>query len=174
MRLFALLGPFASGLPSLVRELLELAYLFCYPLVPAGMGVLYAIGQRARADSYWTLVLVSAFAAYSVLPWAGTRPPRTLEVMQEAARSRPRFFFQRVNLAVLARGSIQVNTFPSGHAASAWGVALFMTTVPGAAWVVFALFAFAIGVGAIAGRYHYGLDVVAGAGVAVAAFALLP
>ncbi len=171
VRLFALLRRVAPRLPSGVRELLEFAYLFCYPLVPAGVGALYATGQRWRADSYWTLVLVSAFAAYAVLPWAGTRPPRAIEAGYDACPSRP--LFQRVNLAVLAHGSIQVNTFPSGHAASAWAVALFMTTVPGAPWLVFALFAAAIGAGAIAGRYHYGLDVVAGVLVAVAAFVLL-
>jgi membrane-associated phospholipid phosphatase len=169
-RLFALLGPFAARLPSFARELVELAYLFCYPLVPTGIAVLYAIGERSRADSFWTVVLVSTFAAYAVLPWAGTRPPRALEAGGVVPRS---YFFQRANLAVLARGSIQVNTFPSGHAASAWAVALFMTTVPGAPWLAFGLFAVAIGAGAIAGRYHYALDVVAGVGVAVAAFAVL-
>jgi membrane-associated phospholipid phosphatase len=172
LRVFAWIRRFASRPPWAVREVLEFAYLFCYPLVPAGVAVLYATGQRARADSYWTLVLVSAFAAYSVLPWAGTRPPRAIETGCDGTR--PPLFFQRLNLAVLARGSIQVNTFPSGHAASAWAVALFMTTVPGAPWLAFAVFAAAIGAGAIAGRYHYGLDVVAGVLVAVAAFVLLP
>ena len=168
-RLFALLGPVMARLPSLVRELVEFAYLCCYPLVPAGIAVLYAIGARSRADSFWTVVLTSTFAAYAVLPWAGTRPPRALEGGVRKAD----YLFQRVNLVVLARGSIQVNTFPSGHAASACSVALFMTTVPGAPWLEFGLFAVAIGAGAIAGRYHYALDVVAGVGVAVAAFVVL-
>jgi membrane-associated phospholipid phosphatase len=173
IRLLAWLQRRGARLPSAAAQLLEFAYLFCYPLVPAGVAVLYATGQRSRADSYWTLVLSSAFAAYSVLPWAGTRPPRTLEAGGGPARGRDRLLFRRVNLAVLAHGSIHVNTFPSGHAASACAVTLFVATVPGAPWVVFALFAAAIGAGAIAGRYHFALDVVAGVVVAVAAFVLL-
>lgn len=172
-RLFAALRDSAFDLPRLARELLEFAYLFCYPLVPAGMAVLYATGQNHRADAYWTLVIGAAFAAYAVLPWAGTRPPRALEIRNDSATGRGRYFFQRVNLAVLAHGSIQVNTFPSGHAASAWAVALFMTTVAGAPWLVFALLAAGISAGAIAGRYHFALDVVAGIAVAVGAFVLL-
>jgi hypothetical protein len=190
VRVFARLGG-APRVPRLVRELLECAYLFCYPLVPAGIAVLYATGQRSRSDAYWTLVLASSFAAYAVLPWAGTRPPRSLEKTgresENCTRSNfagsenctrfnfdadpgGRSCFQRVNLAVLARGSIQVNTFPSGHAASAWAVALFMTTVPRAPWPLFVGVAAAIGAGAVIGRYHYLLDVLAGVGVALIAF----
>ncbi len=169
VRLIARVGPVASRLPSVVREAIEFAYLCCYPLVPAAVAVLYALGERSRADAFWTLVLVATFVAYGVLPWAGTRPPRAIEAGEPGRR----YLFQRVNLVVLDRGSIQVNTFPSGHAASAWAVTLFMTTVPGAPWWVFASFAVAIGAGAVAGRYHYALDVVAGFGVAVAAFAVL-
>ncbi len=165
--LFTWFGCHAFTLPRAVRELLEFAYLCCYPLVPAGMAVLYVMHRRSLADAYWTIVVTSAFLAYAVLPWAGTRPPRSIETPREG---RPGCFFQRVNLTVLAHGSIQVNTFPSGHAASAWAVALFLSLVPGAPWPAFALFAAAIGVGAVRGRYHYGLDVVTGVLVAVAVF----
>lgn len=162
-------------MPRALRELLESAYLCCYPLVPAGMAVLYATGQRDRADAYWTLVLASAFAAYSVLPWAGTRPPRALESARgwTSADSGGGGPCQRINLAVLARGSIQVNTFPSGHAASAFAVALYLLAVPGAHGEVFLAIACAIAAGAVIGRYHYLLDVIAGIGVALFVFAVL-
>ncbi len=174
LRLLARRGP--PRLPRAAREALESAYLFCYPLVPTGIAVLYLARRAERADAYWTLVLVSAFAAYAVLPWAGTRPPRALPNTGRwnCADSGGGGVCQRLNLAVLARGSIQVNTFPSGHAASSWAVALFMTTVPGVPWPVFVAVAGAIAAGAVIGRYHYLLDVLAGIGVALLAFALLP
>jgi len=171
-RLFARLGALVLRLPRAVLEALELAYLLCYPLVPAGLGVLYLTGQRTRADAYWTVVLAAAFAAYGVLPWAATRPPRALGPAPWWLARRP-VTVRRLNLRVLEHGSIQVNTFPSGHAASAWAVALFLMTAPGAAWVAFTALAATIGAGAFVGRYHYGLDVVAGLLVAVLAFVLL-
>jgi membrane-associated phospholipid phosphatase len=167
-RLFDRLGPLILRVPRVVLEFLEFAYLLCYPLVPAGLGVLYLSGQRARADAYWTLVLVSAFAAYGVLPWAGTRPPRALGCSPWIARWP--VTMRRVNLRVLERGSIHVNTFPSGHTASAWAVALFLMTAPGAAWPVFTVLAAAIAVAAVVGRYHYAVDVAAGILVALVAF----
>jgi len=173
MRILARRG--APRVPRTVRELLECAYLFCYPLVPTGMAALYLTAQRGLADAYWTLVLVAAFAAYAVLPWAGTRPPRALEQSGgwTCADSGGGGACQRLNLAVLAHGSIQVNTFPSGHAASSWAVALFMTTVHGVPWPLFLAVACAIAAGAVIGRYHYLLDVLAGIAVAVLGFALL-
>src|SRR5262249_27320144 len=34
--------------------LLEVAYLFCYPVVPLGIGALYLAGVGRAADDYWT------------------------------------------------------------------------------------------------------------------------
>ena len=65
--------------PRVVVELLELAYLCCYPLVPAGLACLYLAGLHGRADQFWTAVLVAAFGSYGTLPWFSTRPPRTIE-----------------------------------------------------------------------------------------------
>jgi membrane-associated phospholipid phosphatase len=170
-RMLATLRPLLGRMPSLVPELLESAYLLCYPLVPAGLAVLYLIGEHARADRYWVLVLVATFSAYGVLPWVGTRPPRALGSRHWFA-PRP-LLMARINLAVLRHGSIQVNTFPSGHAASAWAAALFLTTVPGVFWLVFMAIASGIAAGAVAGRYHYAVDVGAGVAAALVAFALV-
>ena len=170
-RLFRRLGPAVLRAPRALLEMLELAYLLCYPLVPAGLVVLYVTGRRADADAYWTVVLTAAFAAYGVLPWAGTQPPRA--VGSEGWIDCRRIAMRRVNLRVLEHGSIHVNTFPSGHAASAWATALFLAAVPGPAWLVFAGIAAGIGAGATVGRYHYVLDVLAGIGVGVTVVAVL-
>jgi membrane-associated phospholipid phosphatase len=170
-RAFAWLGPAVLQAPRPLLEFFEFAYLFCYPLPPAALVVLYVSGHRGRADALWVLVLVSALAVYGVLPWVGTRPPRALGL--DGWIDRRPLIARRFNLAVLERGSIHVNTFPSGHAASATAVALFMTSIPGSGWPVFAALAAAIGFGAAVGRYHYWADIVVGVLVAVAVFALV-
>jgi membrane-associated phospholipid phosphatase len=71
---------------------------------------------------------------------------------------------------VLGATSIQVNTFPSGHAAEAVVAALFTLDAP---WPV-ALFmwtaALAVSAGAILGRYHYAADALTGWLVAAIVF----
>ncbi len=165
MALASRLGPVLARVPRFVVEFVETSYLFCYPLVPAGLGALYLEGLRSRSDAYWTLVAVATLAAYGVLPWAGTRPPRSVEPRTDRLGSR-HVFVRRINLVVLNHASIQVNTFPSGHAAAATAVTLFLATAT-AWWWLFAVIAAGIIVGAVVGRYHYALDVIAGILVAV-------
>jgi membrane-associated phospholipid phosphatase len=60
-----------------------------------------------------------------------------------------------------------VNTFPSGHAAASLAVALgVIGAVPWAGTVLLGL-ALGICVACVVGRYHYLIDVVAGAAVAL-------
>jgi membrane-associated phospholipid phosphatase len=62
--------------------------------------------------------------------------------------------------------SIRVNTFPSGHAAASLAVALAVVgTLPWAGTVFLGL-AVGICVACVVGRYHYVIDVAAGAFVA--------
>jgi membrane-associated phospholipid phosphatase len=64
--------------------------------------------------------------------------------------------------------TIRVNTLPSGHAAGSLAVALAVIgPVPWAGAALLGLAA-AICVGCIVGRYHYVIDIVAGAAVALA------
>ena len=106
--------------PRPVIELLELAYLFCYPMVPIGFACLYVAGLREESDRFWTAVLLAVFGCYGVLPWLPTRPPRAIE----GAPVRSSGLVRRVNLRVLGLASIQLNTFPSGHVAASLATAL--------------------------------------------------
>ena len=74
------------------------------------------------------------------------------------------------NLRMLGATSIQVNTFPSGHAAEGLAAALLVTAAPPA--IVLAMFAagLAVSAGAVLGRYHYLVDAIAGWIVAVLVF----
>jgi membrane-associated phospholipid phosphatase len=167
---FRKVGPAVLRAPRLVLEMLEFAYLLCYPLVPIGVGALYFIGERQRSDAFWTVVLLAACGSYGMLPWLGTRPPRTLG--SDAWIDRREVSFRRLNLRVLERGSISVNTFPSGHAASAAAVVIVLATIPGTPWPIFAVVAAGIALGAVTGRYHYLADVMAGLLAGGAAFLL--
>ena len=63
---------------------------------------------------------------------------------------------------MLGATSIQVNTFPSGHAAE--GLVAFLLVLATPPWIVgpMLLAAMAVSAGAVLGRYHYLADAVAG------------
>jgi membrane-associated phospholipid phosphatase len=152
---------FASGF--------EVAYLLCYLMIPAGLGMLYLLRLRRHADHYWVVVLVSAYVSYGVLPFLQTLPPRKLAepwlIPLPPTRARS------LNLRILGHASIQANTFPSAHVAASTGVALVLAVV--ASWpigLVFVTLAAAIAAGTIAGRYHFASDVIAGGAVATIVF----
>jgi hypothetical protein len=159
----------SSDLPAAARGILELSYLLCYPLVPVSFAFLYfwtdaGAEASAAADAFWSAVLLAVFLCYGLLPWLPTRPPRALLTRAEPGRS-----LRGLNLFVLDRASIQVNTFPSGHVAAALAAALAVGSVAPATGLLIGVLAFAIAVAAVAGRYHYLADVVLGALAAVLA-----
>lgn len=78
-----------------------------------------------------------------------------------------------MNLWVLSRASIQVNTLPSGHAAAATAVALSVGAVVPEAQALLLIIATSIVVATVAGRYHYLVDSVAGVLVGTGAWALV-
>ena len=161
---------FERRAPRVVLEYLELAYLLCYAVVPAGYVVLAASGQDGVAiDRFWSCVLLAAFICYGLLPWLPTRAPRAVEPQPEAARASIR----RLNLAVLNRASVQWNTFPSGHTAASLATALAVGAYMPAAGVVLGFVAVSIAAGSVVGRYHYAADAIAGAAAAVLAFVMV-
>ena len=157
----------AGRAPRLLVEYLELAYLLCYPVVPVGFAWLVLAGFRAEADQYWTAVLLAALPCYGLLPWLPTRPPRAIETTETAARSAVR----ALNVKILDRASVQLNTFPSGHAAASIAIALAVGSHVPLAGAVLGIVAVSIAAGSVIGRYHYAADAIAGAGLAIAAFA---
>jgi hypothetical protein len=150
----------ASAAPAWLAHICELAYLLCYPLVPAAFLVVWIRGDDGDVNRFWTAVLGAGFFCYGLLPWLVSRPPRLVSGGRVGVRG-----VARVNALVLDRMSHRLNTFPSGHvavsvasASSLWGVS------PAAAAVVGAI-ACGVAIGAVTGRYHYVVDVLAGAGV---------
>ena len=80
---------------------------------------------------------------------------------------------RRVNDLVLRRGSIHVNTFPSGHAAGALATALAVAHISPAAGYAFGIVALGIAAGSIVGRYHYAADSLAGLIVPIVVWLIL-
>ncbi len=161
---------FLENTPHLLIDYLEAAYLCCYAVVPSALAWLYLAGQKAAADAFWTAVLLASLPCYALVAWFETRPPRvgTGPAAMPAYTSPVR----RLNLVVLDRASIHVNTFPSGHAAASFAAALAVGAVLPTAGAVVGLLALSIAAGSVAGRYHYALDAVLGALAAVAAFGI--
>ncbi|MGH9384774.1 MAG: phosphatase PAP2 family protein [Vicinamibacterales bacterium] len=164
------LDAWTARAPRVVLEYFELAYLFCYPTVPAGFLWLYLSGFPEAADLYWTNVLIALYVCYGLVPWAPTRPPRTIE--GATAIDRRHVLVRTINLKLLQHGSIQLNTFPSGHAAGAVATALAVAGLAPEAGLVFMLLALSIMAGSVLGRYHYLADAIAGIAVAIISSAL--
>jgi hypothetical protein len=160
-----------DGSSPLVREFFELSYLLVYLAVPAGATTLVIGGHADQVGRFWTVVLLAEFACYGVLAWIQTRPPRVIESAHGIAPQPAGI--RRLNLALVNRASIQVNTLPSGHAAGAVATALAVGAVMPLVGVVFLLAALTISIATVLGRYHYVVDTVLGVLVAIAAWTLL-
>jgi membrane-associated phospholipid phosphatase len=146
---------------SIARHVLEVAYLCCYPMVPAAFFVVFAFGSRDEVARFWITVLGAGYLCYVTLPWIPARPPRLVD----AESSLLPHAVAAVNAAVLGRLSHQLVTFPSGHVAISVAAALGVWRVWPEAGAAFGAIALLIAVAAVAGRYHYLIDVVLGLAV---------
>jgi membrane-associated phospholipid phosphatase len=151
--------------------LLELAYVFCYPVVPLGLATLYLSGLGNAADEYWSVVLLAAYPCYVLLPFIQLLPPRLVEGTDASTNRSPQV--RRFNLWLIRRVTHEANTFPSGHVAASTAIALVLLHFSPAEGTIFALIAVGIAAGCIVGRYHYIVDVGAAFGLAVTIFAII-
>jgi membrane-associated phospholipid phosphatase len=168
------LGSFAENPPrGWLGAYLEFAYLFCYPVVPLALGTLYFGGLGTFADEFWRVVLPASYACYAMVPFFQTLPPRVREESRAfGAAGQPRGPLGVLNLFILERASIHANTFPSAHVAASVGAALAVLRHLPWAGAVFLWIAASIAAAAVLRRYHFALDVLAGALVAAIAFFL--
>jgi membrane-associated phospholipid phosphatase len=147
---------------------LELSYLLCYPLIPAGLALLYLTGNRAQADWYWAVVLPSTYLCYVVVPFVQLLPPRLLNLDPELSESTG--VVRQLNLWLLRHASIQFATFPSAHVAATMAASLALLWLFPLAGIIFLVLSVSIAFSAVAGRYHYSVDVLLGVAIAVAIF----
>lgn len=152
-----------AGWPPAVLAYLDIVYIGCGLLVPGGFAFLVWTGHAAIADRYWTMVAAAEFGAFAPLAVVQTRPPWALE---RAAGFRDRVVHRLASVFV-RRATIGANTFPSGHVAGSLAVALAVMGAEPAAGVVLLILATSIALACVVGRYHYVIDVVAGAVLAL-------
>ena len=152
-----------SGWPRSVLAYLELVYLGCFLLIPIGFAALAVAGRSSLANRYWTMVIAAEFGAFAPLSLIQTRPPWALErVPAPADRAMRRFALRMVE-----QFTIRANTFPSGHVAGSLAVAFAVVgAMPWTGAVLLGL-ALTISLACVVGRYHYIIDVLAGAILAV-------
>ena len=138
---------------------LDIVYTLCFVLLPGGFAALALTGNAFRANRYWTMVLAADLGAFAPLSVFQTRPPWAIEKPAVLAASRIHALASRV----VKGATIGVNTFPSGHVAVTIAVAFGVIAQLPAAGVVLLLCAASISVACVVGRYHYTVDVIAGA-----------
>ncbi len=144
---------------------MEWAYMFCYPMVPCGLGVIYAAGLRQYTSTFWFIVLVPTYLCYAITPFVPALPPRSITIKQSAVAVANTG--RVMNLWILKYGSIHAISFPSAHVASALAVSLVLLRIVPIAGVIFLVISFWIAVAAIVGGYHYAIDVLLGAAMAL-------
>lgn len=147
----------ARRTPRLLAEVCEAAYVGVYLLVPVALLVRYGYYASPDPHGFWSVVLVTDFICFGMLPWVQTRPPRAVD-----AADPWKSVVRQFNVRLLGATSIQVNTFPSGHAAEALVAALMTLEAPAAVTAVMILGAIAVSAGAVLGRYHYFADAAVG------------
>jgi len=157
-----------DAMPRWFAYLVEIGYLFCFPLIPIAFAVVWLAGSESEVARFWTAVLAAAYACYVTLPWLVSRPPRLIE--RGPADAAPTAV-SRANVFVLGRVSHHLNTFPSGHVAVSVAAAISAGRVEPLAGVVLGVIAAGVALGAVAGRYHFIVDALLGVGLGVIASA---
>ena len=154
--------------PGAVLAYLEIVYMGCFLLVPAGFAILAARGRSDLADHYWTIVMAAEFGAFVPLVVIQTRPPWLVErkpVLADRA-------VHRAASHMVERLTIRANTFPSGHVAGSLAVAFAVIDTAPVVGLALLLLAASIGVATVVGRYHYIVDGIAGAALAIAVWTI--
>ena len=147
---------------------LDIIYMLCAPLLPGGFALLALTGHSSQANRYWTMVLAADMGAFAPLSVFQTRPPWQIERPAVLAASR----VHQLASYVVKNATTGVNTFPSGHVAVTIAVAFgVISTLPLVGAGLF-LCAASIAVACVVGRYHYTVDVLAGAALGLAVCAL--
>ena len=153
----------ARAVPAWLAVILEVAYAGIYLLIPLALIVQLRLVATLDAERFWNVILITDFICFGFLAWVQTRPPRSLNAPDPWTSPVRRF-----NLSMLGATSIQVNTFPSGHAAEAFAAALLVVGAPLPVVMMMALAALAVSAGTVLGRYHYAADAITGWIVALA------
>lgn len=149
---------------------LEVAYLFCYPMIPFSVATIYLLRMGSETDRYWSTVLPPTYLCYVMVPFAQMLPPRSIDERWRGGLAGGSV--KDLNLLILRNASIHANTFPSAHVAASISSGLALMRLDPWVGAVFLWVGVSIAFGAVLGRYHYAADAILGAAAAVLTFAL--
>lgn len=153
-----------AGWPGWFVAYLDIVYTFCFLLLPGGFAALVATGHAGLADHYWTTVVAADLLAFAPLSVFQTRPPWMLEDHPPVLAARSA---HRLASFMVQNATIRVNTFPSGHVAVSIAVAFGVFSALPVTGIVLLVLAASTAIACVVGRYHYAVDVVAGAALGV-------
>jgi membrane-associated phospholipid phosphatase len=148
-------------------ELLEFGYLSFYPLYPVVAGMLWAwrgrpgcAGAFRRLTDALSVTYAVCYTVYLLFPTRSPSHNVGLNFAELPHSSGPFHFLVRL---IQSRGGVHGNAFPSAHIAVAFVVLVsVMRYFPRAApWLLVSVLLMCGG--AVYDRYHYAIDVVAGA-----------
>jgi len=157
---------FGPVLPSV----LEISYSVVYAVPYFALAMLYAYRRRERIDRFLFTLALAVLSVYVLLPFFPSEPPRTVYPGEDFPIYST--VFRRFNSWLLGGYGIHTGVFPSAHVSSSLASALTMIRIlPEHKWVGRLLLVLAILIAAatVYGRYHYFVDALAGAAVALAA-----
>lgn len=155
-----------------LSEFLHVGYFAYYLIVPAALvGAFRTRGASAlhRVVFQTALAFFASYLVFVILPVAG---PRYLFEPIAGERADGRIF--GLVHAVLEGGSSKGTAFPSSHIAASWAAVLACWRVDRRWFWLLAAPALALAIGTVYGRFHYGVDALAGILLAGAAHAVSP
>jgi membrane-associated phospholipid phosphatase len=147
----------------------ELCYLLVYAVGFVAVWALLAHGRRDRLNKFWLIYLAGTLGAYALFPYFPSEPPRI--VFAGADIPSIVTVLRRFNLWILGNFSIHSSVFPSAHVSSAFSAAWgLLATLPERRWIgwAMALYGVCVAIATVYGRYHYAVDVLAGAAMSFA------
>jgi membrane-associated phospholipid phosphatase len=162
-----------ESLGPLLPSILEASYTLVYTTLPFAMAMLYLYGRRARMDRMLFPALLSVLGTYALFPYFPSEPPRT--VFPGELFPAYETVFRKLNWWLLEGYGIHTSVFPSAHVSGAFASAFAARReIPEARWAgdLLLVMAFLIAAATVYCRYHYLVDALAGAAMAVAGTAV--
>lgn len=163
-----------EGAGRLLPAYFELCYVLVYAVAPVSVAILFLNHRRDRINEFWLAYLAGTLGAYALFPFFPSEPPRT--VFAGADLPHIVTVLRTFNLWIVGGYGIHSSVFPSAHVSSAFSAAWgLLATIPERPWIgaCMAAYALSVAVGTIYGRYHYGVDALAGILISLAALAAL-
>ena len=167
-----------ESLGALLPSCLEISYVLVYAIAPISLTILFLNSphdqRRERVNIFWFAYIAGTLTSYALFPYFPSDPPRV--VFAGADLPTIVTVFRTFNLTILGKYGIHSSVFPSAHVSSAfacaWGLLIAMPDRRRFGAIV-AVYASAVAIATIYGRYHFAADAVAGLTISFLAFTAL-